>query len=258
MTGANAIRGILFDKDGTLVEMDPMWLPAWADAADRIADAAGRPGIADEMLRRVGYDRATGRIEADATLLAGSGRDIIDAWGTVLGQDAPPGLDDVLWQVFAEASTRDPRPTADLGALFGRLRKEGYILGIATNDSTRKVDAMVRHLGIADDLAFFCGADAGHGGKPGPGMALAFCERTGIDPRNAAMVGDSIMDALMARAAGYGLVVGVRTGSAMTRQTERSFDVVIDSVEDLPGLMGDPQACGPGPTRRSPPSMTRA
>ena len=68
-------------------------------------------------------------------------------------------------------------------------------------------------------------------------MALAFCEQTGIAPHHTAMVGDSIVDALMARAAGFGAVIGVRTGGAMTRDLEQSFDLVVGSVEDLPKLV---------------------
>ena len=51
------------------------------------------------------------------------------------------------------------------------------------------------------------------------------------------MVGDSIVDALMARAAGLGAVVGVRTGGTLTRDREQIFDVIIDSIEDLPALL---------------------
>ena len=237
MVDLNAIRGILFDKDGTLIEMDPMWLPAWENAAHQVATRAGEPVLADAMLRKTGYHRATGTFDPNATLLTGTLPDIIDAWKTVLADKAPGDLEPVLLKVFADASTRDPVPVTDVRALLGSLRRRGYILGAATNDSTRKMQRMVDHLGLADDLAFHCGADAGHGGKPGPGMAWAFCGKTGIPPEHVLMVGDSIVDALTARAAGLGAAVGVRTGGTLTRDEEQTFDIVIDSIEDLPALL---------------------
>ena len=237
MVDLSAIRGILFDKDGTLIEMDPMWLPAWEDAAHQVATRAGQPVLADAMLRKIGYHRATGTFDPNATLLTGTLSDIIDAWETVLADNAPGDLEPVLVKVFAEASTHDPVPVTDVKALLGSLRRQGYILGAATNDSTRKMQRMVDHLDLADDLAFHCGADAGHGGKPGPGMALAFCGETGIPPEHVLMVGDSIVDALTTRAAGLGAVVGVRTGGPMTPDEERFFDFVVDSIEDLPALL---------------------
>ena len=39
-------------------------------------------------------------------------------------------------------------------------------------DDTAIAHAHLRHLGIADRLDFVVGADAGHGAKPAPGMAL--------------------------------------------------------------------------------------
>ncbi len=231
------VKGILFDKDGTLVESDPMWLPDWTDAAVRLANAAGRSDLADELLRQAGYDRISGTLEPNAVLHMGAVRDIIGLWKTVLGKDAPANLEAMLWKVYAGTLTRDPVPTTDLKALFRWFRREGYVLGIATNDSTQKLQHMIEHLDIAHDLSFACGSDAGHGGKPGPGMALAFCEQTGVAPHHTAMVGDSIADLLMARAAGFGAVIGVRTGGAMTRELERSFDLVVGNVGDLSKLV---------------------
>ena len=231
------IKGILFDKDGTLVKLNPMWLPAWTDAAVRLADAAGRSDLANELLRQAGYDRISGALESNAVLLSGTVQNIIGLWKAVLGEDAPANLEAMLWKVYAGTSTRDPVPTTDLKTLFRWFRRQGYVLGIATNDSTRGVKHMIEHLDIAHDLSFACGSDAGHGGKPGPGMALAFCEQTGVAPHHTAMVGDSIADVLMARAAGFGAVIGVRTGGAMTRDLERNFDLVVGSVEDLPKLV---------------------
>ena len=237
MVDLSAIRGILFDKDGTLIELDSMWLPAWEGAAHQVATRAGRPDLADALLRKTGYHRATATFDPNATLLTGTVHDIVNAWETVLDDKAPADLESMILRVFAEASTRDPVPVTDVGALLRSLRRRGYILGAATNDSTRKVQRMVDHLGLADDLAFHCGADAGYGGKPGPGMGLAFCEEIGIPPERVLMVGDSIVDALMSRAAGFGAAVGVRTGGMMTPDQEQFFDVIIDSVEDLPDLL---------------------
>ena len=86
-------------------------------------------------------------------------------------------------------------------------------------------------------MTFVTGADAGHGGKPGPGMGLAFCKAAGLSPHQAAMVGDSAADALMARAAGFGAAIGVCTGAASALELEPYFDVVLPDINGLPGLL---------------------
>ena len=39
--GRGAIRGILFDKDGTLLDFWATWLPAYRSSAEKIAGSAG-------------------------------------------------------------------------------------------------------------------------------------------------------------------------------------------------------------------------
>ena len=83
---------------------------------------------------------------------------------------------------FSDLERYPPRPVGDLPALLDRLRGRGFALGIATMDDTAIAHAHAGHLGIADQLDFVAGADAGHGEKPGPGMALAFCAACGLRP----------------------------------------------------------------------------
>ena len=69
----------------------------------------------------------------------------------------------------------------------------------------------------------------------GPGMALAFCNAVGISPEEAAMVGDAVHDLAMGRAAGFDLNIGVLSGTSGREDLEDFADLVLDSVNDLPG-----------------------
>ena len=71
--------------------------------------------------------------------------------------------------------------------------------------------------------------------ETGPGRCSP-CARDSAPTRRAAVIGDSPADVAMARAAGAGLVVGVRSGS--DGRDLPDADVVIDSVAELLALLG--------------------
>ena len=61
-----AIKGILFDKDGTLLDYDESWLPVNRELA-RIA-AQDDAALADHLLRETGMDPVSGHIVPDSLL----------------------------------------------------------------------------------------------------------------------------------------------------------------------------------------------
>jgi len=234
----NRIGGVLFDKDGTLLDYMASW-GALNLAAAQIA-AAGATAEAARLIALAGGDPDTGHAAPDSLLAAANTAEIAAAWsraGSPLAVDVLTRRLDRLFQSGVEAVV----PVTDLAALFGRLKRRGLKLGIASSDSADAVAATARRFGLADLVDFCAGYDSGHGVKPGPGMFAAFCAATGLAPAAVAMVGDNRHDVEMGRAGGAGLIVGVLTGTG-TPATLAVADVVLDSIADLETLL--PQADG--------------
>lgn len=80
-------------------------------------------------------------------------------------------------------------------------------------------------------------ADDGVANKPAPDPVLHVCAVIGVHPARTAVVGDSPADMAMGRAAGAGLVVGVRTGVGTDRDLAAA-DLILDSVADLEAHLG--------------------
>lgn len=230
--------GVLFDKDGTLVDFRACWVAAYRSAAADLAHRAGLPAtFADELLRRSGYDPHLDRFGADSPLLWATNETIAVFWARQPELAAVAGIRLLVLAHLADDDRHPPVPTADLRPLFAALAARGVRLGIATMDSCERARRQAERLGIAGRLDFLAGCDSGFGEKPGPGMVAAFCAATGLAPRQVAVVGDSLADLEMARRAGAGLRVAVTTGGTPREVLERSADHVIVNVAALPELL---------------------
>ena len=226
------IKGILFDKDGTLVDFNATWL----GIADFMAmDAAeGDRWKADRLLAAAGFDFVSKRFKPDSIFASVSNMDVVELWFPRLSDE------DQMLAVsrFNEiTSVQGSSMAVALPGIIDSLRmlhKKSYRMGVATNDSTSGAEKTLATLGVAQlfDAAF--GYDAVANPKPAPDTVVAFCDLTGLKPSEIAMVGDNRHDLEMARAGGCGLAVGVLSGTGTRASLSPMADVILDSVADLP------------------------
>ena len=223
-----AIKAILFDKDGTLFDIQASWLPAYRHGAAALAQWLARPALADELLERTGWERASDRLDPAGLLACASNREIAEAWCALAGQPSDALARRVIAELEAEA-VRHPIALADVAENLALLRARNLTLGVATMDATWVAEAMLRATKIDHLFAFVAGYDGGHGDKPAPGLVLAFAAQCGLAAGEIAVVGDTPHDMEMARNAGAGLAVGVLTGSGnVSALTPLAHHVIAD------------------------------
>ena len=214
-----AIEGILFDKDGTLVEFLATWLPAYRAAAALAVEFAGDPDLAEHLLQSTGYDPAREELDPESLLVLGTTGEICLAWAAEAGAAPADGLAGRMHAAMDEHVARHQVPVGEgLAELFARLAGRGLSLGIATTDSEAAARTAARVLGLAGNVDFICGYDSGFGSKPEPGMVLGFCQAAGIAPAGVLVVGDTRHDMAMARAAGAGMAVDGPAGTPHVSQ----------------------------------------
>jgi len=228
------IKAVLFDKDGTLLDFDATWTPAYRSTA--LYAAAGNQTRADVFLSRTGMDLASGASAAGSLLAAGNSAEIAEAW-IGLGADfehAP--LTAELDRVFV-SRMHDAATLPGIAEAVEVLHGNGYTLGVASSDSEAAIRAFLAGSGLGARMAFVTGYDSGFGPKPEPGMVRAFADVTGLPPSEICVIGDNTHDLEMAEAAGAGLRVGVLTGTSGRADLEPLAHVVLESVADLPGYL---------------------
>ncbi|MDF0602741.1 HAD family hydrolase [Psychromarinibacter sp. C21-152] len=223
-----AIRGVLFDKDGTLFDFEETWR-GWA--ASMLTDlAAGDAARAAALGARIGFDMERRNFDPASTVIAGTPDEIVQ----LLAPGVPELTEAELIERLNDAAALAPQvEAAPLGPLLSRLRAAGLKLGVATNDAEAPARAHLAAAGQEDAFDFIAGYDSGHGGKPAPGMCLAFAAAVDLPPNAVVMVGDSTHDLLAGRAAGM-RCVAVLTGMAPATELAPLADAVLPDIGHLP------------------------
>ncbi len=230
---------IIFDKDGTLIHFDAMWGGWVTELARRLEAACGKP-VAEALFQAMGFDPVSGRVLAHGRLAVTPMVRLRALTVEVLRElGLPPA--DAEAAVAAAWHIPDPvtlaRPFTDLAALFGALRQRGIKIAIATTDDRAPTEATLAGvLGVASLVDAMVCADDGVPVKPRPDMVFAVCRTTGVDPAHSIVVGDSVADLQMGKAAGAGLVVGVLSGVSSDTELKPYADLVLASVEALLSL----------------------
>ena len=232
---AGEIRGVLFDKDGVLIDFAATWDPVNRRLAERMA--GGDAALAARLLSAGGYDGEGASLRPGTLLAAGTPPEVAAAWIGHLPAWTEAALAEEIDRFFDSASPELAVPLLDVAALFARLKGRGLALGVATNDSELGARRGLERLGGLERLDFLAGYDSGHGAKPAPGMAEAFCRATGLAASEIAVVGDNLHDLDMGRAAGAGVLIGVRSGTGDPAALAAAAHHLIDSVAELEGLL---------------------
>ncbi|RCW27424.1 phosphoglycolate phosphatase [Ciceribacter lividus] len=228
------IAGILFDKDGTLLDFDASWAPVNRKLA--LLAAGGDPSLADRLLLACGMDPVSGHIVPDSLFAAGNTREIAEGLVAAGSPISSEELVPVLDELFADAADLSV-PVIELAPLFSRLHGRGLKLGIASSDNEKSIRRIVERFGITEYVDFVAGYDSGHGSKPEAGMVLGFCRATGLVPGAVAVVGDNNHDMHMGHNAGAGLKVAVLSGTGSQATLAEACDVCLNDISELEALL---------------------
>lgn len=226
------IKGILFDKDGTLVDFQKTWFAIGDLMA--LEAAGGDRRAADSLMAAAGYDFEADCFRADSVFAAGTNAEIVALWYPQLDDRERRGVTLRFDTFTAEQGAARSVPIAGCAETLVRLHGLGFRLGLATNDSTSGAEKTLLALGVAQLFDAAYGYDAVANPKPAPDAVHAFCDLTGLNASEVAMVGDNRHDLEMARAGGAGLAIGVLSGTGTRERLQPLADVLLESIADLP------------------------
>jgi phosphoglycolate phosphatase len=241
------IKGIIFDKDGTLIDFHALWDGVGELLAPEFLARAGLPRdaeLAAELSRGIGV--LPERTDPAGAFASGTYTECGVIFARILARRGCgiPGrvIAALLREISDEAVCRETAQydaICDLQALFGRLRSLGARLGLVTGDTQTSAEYAVGRLSLSAYLDFIEGAGAdAEDSKPHRAPADRFRALTGIAPRELAIAGDSATDMCFAKNADA-VAIAVLSGVGNEKELRETADFVIPSVEHIYDLFFD-------------------
>lgn len=214
--------GILFDKDGTLLDFMALW-SQWALTlttlvegqlmllgAESKAPAGSLLGLTLDTDGEVkGYDKtgplAMGTEEEVTAILAWQLYTAGVPWNEAILQIR--SFNTVAMEKLEE--TGNAIPITGLHIFLSGCKAAGIELGIVTSDTTSAAMKHMDWLGIRNYFGSIVGRDRVSNGKPDPEMARLAMGELGIQAENCLIIGDSNADMMMGRLAGVFRTIGI-------------------------------------------------
>ena len=226
-----SIEAVIFDKDGTLADV-AVYLKSLGQKRSRLVDAR-IPGVQDPLLLAFGLE--TDQLNPAGLLAVGSRREneiAAAAYVAETGRDWLEALETVE-AAFVEAEDYLKRkadhtpPFAGTVEMLERLARAGLKVGLLSADTPNHVSDFIQCHGLTAYIQAHLGVD-GEPTKPDPVLFQQICADLKVAPHQTLMVGDSLMDIKMARAANAAGCIGVTWGWPTSVADGLKADATID------------------------------
>lgn len=231
-----AIKAILFDKDGTLIDFNGTWHELYKTLALEVAK--GDEAHADHLLEIGGYDSASNSFIAGSELAAGTTPGIVRLWLPNVSEQEFAFWRARLDKAFIEEGPVAAVPVVGLHETIDALHAAGIMLAVVTNDLEQSAENTLVRFGIRDKFVAVLGYDSVANPKPHAEPVHKFCVENGLAPDQVLVIGDNSHDIEMARNAGAGFAIGVLTGTGTREVLSQDSDAVLGSIADLPAWLG--------------------
>lgn len=234
------IRGILFDKDGTLLDNNMLWAPVGAALSKMIADSYSLDASeARKVTTAIGFNSAGTELLANSPLASGTVSDVAEAVKKELDRICGNVDFEKLKEQTAETienaigkNVRLIRPIGNIKRFFEFLKSRNILIGLATADLYSTTVICLRQLGIENYFSYIGTDDGKTRPKPHPDLLFRFCETCNLESREVAVVGDSIADIEMGKNGTAGMTVAI-IPDFNTDMAAYGADITVDSVEKI-------------------------
>ena len=234
-------KGIIFDKDGTLLDFDAFWVKVSVVAIKEFLSEIGAEFVdASEILTAFGV--RNGKTETNGVLCKGTYEqmgqivyDILIKHGVSVPQSVVTDRVEAAYEQNAEAG--EVKPTCpDLAKVLTGLKNKGIKLAVVTTDNPHITHQCLEKLDIVELFDRIYTDDGQTPTKPNPHCAWEFCREFGLHREHVVMVGDTLTDMSFAKNAGI-MGVGLAADNHAKAELLPYASTVISAISHLPEIL---------------------
>jgi phosphoglycolate phosphatase len=235
------IQAVLFDKDGTLIDLPSIWIPWIHDIREYLLNAMPSCNLRiDDLGRAFGIQGEPRRIDPAGPLAMASVEEskVIVAYllyerGTPWDAAVVHAFESIVYANERQNRSGTIRPVGGVGEFLQTLSEHSVVLGVLTADETQKAKTHLEKAGLADYFHFIIGSDQVQNGKPYPDMAFLARDRYGIPLAETILIGDTNADMQLGKRAGVKATIGLVANPGDEADYLEQADFIIHRYADL-------------------------
>lgn len=226
------IKGILFDKDGTLIEFNGLWIDVTVNVMKSLLrEFQLSYDLLPQIIEVLGINE-NGEVNEDSVLASETTLDSAQLIAPIFAREVSVVVDRLNHLYYEETVRKksEIRPIGNVKQLFLNLKKKGYKIGVVTADNLNITNFTLRLLELQPYVDFIAAADT-HPKKPSPEALYAFCQQYTLKKEEVIHIGDTVVDMQFGKHANKG--VAVLSGTGSYRTLRQYTDVVLPDIHSL-------------------------
>ena len=239
---AEKLKGIIFDKDGTLFDYAQIWEEVLKEGIDNAFISMGKSEhlrAKQAMLKMIGIDEQ-GKCLPKGLVFTHRPVIIMRRFLLYCAKyriNAIKAFRSYHYSVkHSEILLTEKLKQMDFTlqkTLFKTLKDRGYKIGIITSDNASSTSLFLSLMGLQPMVDFVASRDSHYRRKPHPQAFIEFCTKCNLKNGQVAMVGDTLTDMIFAKRAKAGYTIALLSGSNDGKRLSKLSDVLYPDISFL-------------------------
>lgn len=237
----NNIETIIFDKDGTFIDLHYFWGKMTELRAKEIVRRYNAPaGTFEKLCQYLGYNLEIGEMYPDGITALYSRSKIIEIFkDNLLEENINISISeleeifDTVSEKFYKNITEFTMPIPSSIEFIKKVHAKGVKLGIVTSDSIISTNLTLKHFRWKELFTSVIGRESSLETKESGIPTKLALKELEANPETTVMIGDAPMDYISAKNAGIERIILVATGQISFKELQKISEFSVSSLREL-------------------------